>query len=421
MSKAGEKRAEIEVIAGELGLKELLDQDVFTLSNGQSRRARIAQALLRKPELLLIDEPFMGLDPPSKKTLSGLLDRISSNSSKASETSGPEDTAKLKVPVVLGLRGQDTVPQWVDELAWVEDNELKAYGDKSSVVEQVWEKLGHRIHLESSTSQPTGIVERVWAGIGSLPAQSAAPEPTASSDSPAVTPHVDMKNVTISYGTKTIIKNFSWTISPGERWALFGPNGSGKTTLTSLLTSDHPQTYSLPITHFGLSRLPTPGRPGVSLFQLQRRIGISSPEIHAFFPRHLTLRRAVLSGFADTPLTPPVMTPEEKAYAEELMKEFSGIVDWEKPFGDATLETQRVVLFLRAVVGKRDLVVLDEAFSGMGEEVREKCFAYLEGSRWDKARQALVVISHSSEEVPREVGMWVRLGERGSGAEFGRF
>lgn len=52
-----EQRA-VESIARELGLFELLDQDVMTLSNGQSRRARIAQALLRKPELLIVDEPF---------------------------------------------------------------------------------------------------------------------------------------------------------------------------------------------------------------------------------------------------------------------------------------------------------------------------------------------------------------------------
>ena len=48
----------VEDLAGKLGLKSFMDMPLITLSNGQTRRARILKALLAKPELLLLDEPL---------------------------------------------------------------------------------------------------------------------------------------------------------------------------------------------------------------------------------------------------------------------------------------------------------------------------------------------------------------------------
>ena len=41
-----------------LGVDKLLDGSLMNLSNGQQRRARIVKALLRDPEILLLDEPY---------------------------------------------------------------------------------------------------------------------------------------------------------------------------------------------------------------------------------------------------------------------------------------------------------------------------------------------------------------------------
>lgn len=214
--------------------------------------------------------------------------------------------------------------------------------------------------------------------------------------------------------------------SPDDGWQLIANAGSGKTTLTSLITSDHPLTYALPIKHFGRARLPEPGRPGMSVFQIQARIGLSSPELHAFFPRHLSLRRCVESGFAPTFLSAPSIPPAERTRLDTVLGEFEGLLDgqsWERRFGDADLSTQRLALFLRATVPRRDLVVYDEAFSGMRRDVCERCFAFLSSeSGWEDSRQAMVCISHASDEVPPGVDRWVRLGEKGGQepAVFGR-
>lgn len=269
------------------------------------------------------------------------------------------------------------------------------------------------------------------------------------------------------------------------------------------MCSDHPQTYSLPIKLFGRSRLPSPGQPGVSIFDIQARIGHSSPEIHAFFPRNLSIRQAIENAWADTFLARPLLTherdlrvdaclrwfqPELDASYDSAKKEVdddSNIdpdsidsdrkeptrrrdfsrgnitrrsVDWADNvrFGDATFSAQRLALFLRALVKQPDLLILDEAFSGMDDYIRDKCMLFLaygeqkvwirssinrpNGNRMNRLQtsfhytsgkaviqglqkeQALVCVSHVPEEVPGLVREWVCLPEANGGkaARFGR-
>ena len=116
-------------------------------------------------------------------------------------------------------------------------------------------------------------------------------------------------------------------------------------------------------------------------------------------------------------------------------------------FGEAPFSAQRVALLLRAIVKKPDLVVLDEAFSGMDVDVRDKCMLFLtwgqtygyefydtpsgrgrriiqentstplaqEVFRGLSDDQALICVSHVKDEVPGVIRSWMRLPEATSG------
>ena len=228
---------------------------------------------------------------------------------------------------------------------------------------------------------------------------------------------------------------------------------------------------------FGHGRLPQPGRPGISIFDIQERIGQSSPEVHAFFPRDLTLRRTIETAWADTFLGTPKLTYKRDSIVDAVLHWFEPElnpstkvtlrgkapkpsskqdVDWadDLRFRDLSFSSQRVALFLRAVVKKPDLIVLDEPFSGMDEYVRDKCMLFL---AWGQTRfyryygtncqplaqkqvavtaadvlgdvfmdglsedQALICVSHVKEEVPDVVREWMCLPEANEGkpARFG--
>jgi len=486
--------ATLDRVIKDLRLGDLAYMPVSNLSNGQTRRSRIAKALLSNPEVLLLDEPFMGLDPPTLLTLSPMLYRL----------------AKANAPrLVLTLRPQDPIPDWITHLIYLTGKcsislkglksevlaELKCIGLPSHTLHEVGRTLTSEGILEPEASRSPPEKEKLEAVSGSRTAiLSRDGYPLDDAQAPEIgEPLIEMQGPHVAYGSKSVLGKWTqdvdgtpkdglwWTIRRGERWGIFGPNGSGKTTILSLICSDHPQTYSLPIRLFGRSRLSEPGQLGISIFDIQARIGHSSPEIHNHIPKSLTLRKVLANAWSETFRGVPKLdnSANERIHAclrwferdlrpldhninEDEVPDISSSLKWADDliFGGLPFSAQRVALFLRAIIKQPDLVILDEAFSGMDDEVRDRCLLFLahgETKRFADSRphylidtekverprriieselskmgqvrieglhknQALLCISHVREEIPGSIREWICLPEANTGepARFGR-
>ncbi|KAI1322302.1 ABC transporter [Xylariaceae sp. FL0255] len=473
----------LDRIVRDLKLSQLLDLPVAFLSNGQGRRARIARALLTAPEVLLLDEPFMGLDPPTVAGLSPLLHALAS---------------KANPRLVLSARPQDPIPAWITHLVYLRsDCQVGLMGDKETVLEglrkyvrEVWRgaqvedsKLAvqHLVQM-GKTLTANGIEGEALMGDEAAATDKATKIDDTRTSRSIGKPLVEMSGCQVQYRGNIALGNWKqnvdgqdqeglyWVVRRGERWGVFGPNGSGKTTIVSLICSDHPQTYSMPIRLFGQNRLPEPGSVPMTFWDIQSRIGHSSPEVHQHMPRSLTVRQVIENAWANTFRTKAKLDQEAVGKVEACLQWFEPelnpvytssphpVLEAEKQnlkwadhymFGELSFSAQRVALFLRAVVKNPDIVVLDEACSGMDDGVRNRCLLFLEAGqtkqyvkssdgsetivesdasqRGDvKIRgltddQALICISHVREEIPDCIREWICLPEAHSGqpARFG--
>lgn len=345
-----------------LGLEALLEKTLIKLSNGETRKVLLAEALLQNPALLLLENPFAGLDAEARQSLNQLLTSIS--------LSG----------ITLVMTGAATpIPDAVTHIAHFNENEpFKTFSKEAYQQQEVPAKVQEPIDKDISTLLP------------------AKPEA-------AFKILVGMEDVSVRYDDKTILDGINLTIGTGERLALIGHNGAGKSTLLSLIYGDNPQAYANKITLFDRRR-----GSGESIWEIKSRIGFVSPELFQYFPARQSCGEVVESGFYDTLGLFKAQTAEKSAAALRWMRVL-GIDDIHaEQFQHVSASKQRLCLLARALVKNPALLILDEPCHGF-DESQLLNFKYLINTLCQGSNLSLIYVSHYAHEIPECITKTVRL------------
>ena len=342
-------------------LGHLLDKRIVLLSSGELRKFQLAQALLERPRLLVVDNPFIGLDATTRDLLCSVLARVSSRNN---------------LQVVLVLSMLDDVPEFVTSVVPVENMFVGAKVSRDEYLSQL------------DIVYDIAAIKNAQQRVLSLPYKN----PICTAERV-----VELNKVSVKYDERVILNSLDWVVENGEKWALSGENGAGKSTLLSLVCADNLQSYACDIALFGRKR-----GSGESIWEIKKNIGYVSPEMHRSYLRNLPVIDIVASGLHDT-IGLYVQTPQEELEICDWWLETFGIAGLrDKSFLKISSGEQRLVLLARAFVKDPALLILDEPLHGLDTYNRRKAKAVIEAFSQRRGKTMLFV-SHYESELPNTI------------------
>ena len=337
-------------------LEDLLDKYIILLSSGELRKYKLAASLFTKPKVLIMENPFIGLDAETRDQLKALLGMLAKEQG---------------LQIVLVLAKTDEIPSFITHIVEVKDMCVK---DK--LVNSLQCIVDSYDYQKSAEGCETNNVEKNGVQGNEV---------------------IRFNHVTIRYGERTILKDLNWTVRRGEHWALSGQNGSGKSTLLSLVCADNPQGYACDISLFGHRR-----GSGESIWDIKRHIGYVSPEMHRGYKQNIPAIQIVASGLKDTVGLYVRANEEEKNQCRKWLKRLGiGHLE-ERKFMEMSSGEQRLVLLARAFVKEPDLLILDEPLHGLDDENRRMVKALVD-DYCQNPDVTLIYVTHYQEELPHSI------------------
>src|SRR5436189_1369901 len=198
---------EIENVLQLMKIEHLRTKPLIQLSNGENKKLQIARSLLEGPSVLIMDQPFIGLDKETRNYLHDLINEL----------------ANAGILIIL-ITSPDEIPRCIRKILLLEDGKMKALSEQKDFAEEyLLQEKRSDIHAINKDE-----LRRLVSNTSPIYFDCA----------------IRMNNVNVQYGEKQILQQINWEVMNGERWLLSGPNGAGKSTLLSLITADNPQAYA---------------------------------------------------------------------------------------------------------------------------------------------------------------------------------
>lgn len=336
---------ELESLSGHFGMRVLLNKRVGTLTTGEISKILILKSLLHHPQLLILDEPFKGLDRRSKQGVAEIIGNL----------------MRTGLHLILITHCIEEIGPEISHVLVLTADGVQKMGRKngvlqSHVLQQIYHIDHNPLHREPlSALQPSHPARRhlsKWRSIN---------------DMPEGTKLVEMIHVNVQYDRHAVLKNVHWTICKGENWMVHGSDGAGKTTLLKLITGENLQAYANNIFLFGKKK-----GSGESIWDIKQKIGWISSDLHSRYPANIKGADVVCSGFFDSVGLFCNATTTQRNQVEKWLSALG--IDYlaRENYGELSHGQKQMLLIARAIIKSPPLLLLDEPCEGLDFANRRK-------------------------------------------------
>ena len=356
--------------SGTFRLYDITQKKINYLSSGELRKLLIINALCDSPDLLILDNPYIGLDAESRIDFDVAMKQL--------RESG--------VSVVFLLCDPHDIPDYVDSI--IEMKECKIgypITDKEYISKFIAQSS--ETNTEPDLLFPPYTKPRLYDGCDIV---------------------FSIKDGHARYGDKRIFEDFNWTVRHSECWALRGPNGSGKSLLLSMVCADNPQGYSNDITLFDRKR-----GSGESIWDIKDAIGYVCPEMQLYFKSNATVKEIIIQGMRNSLNRYKKSTPEEIESVESWMQTLDISNLAERHFFELSSGEQRIVMLARAIAKQPELMVLDEPLHGLDQDHKRRINRII-SKLVENNGSTLIYVSHYIDELPECIRKVKEIGSKSS-------
>jgi len=317
-------------------LEERAGEPAGALSGGEQQMLAIAQALVMRPKLLMIDELSIGLSPAIVTQLLGVVREIS-------RTGTTVIVVEQSVNVALLL---------AERAVFMQKGEVRFSGPTAELLER------------------RDIMQAVF--LGKAPAASMAP---VRRDHQSTEKVLSAENLSISFGGISALHDVSLSMEAGEVVGIIGPNGAGKTTLFDALSGVvHLDTGMVMLGATDVTAMSSDARARLGMGRLFQNSRLF-PSLTARETITVAMHRHLTGGAISSALWSPESRKQERRAARrvsELILLLGLEAYADKYLGDLSVGTKRVVDIACALASRPSVLLLDEPSSGLSQAEAEQ-------------------------------------------------
>ncbi len=328
------------------------------LSTGEARKVLLLQAVLAAPSLLILDDPFEGLDRAAVAELAQAIVHVA-------------ERLPTLVVGTFGARDLPFAPEALREVVVLADRRP----DRSPVFRGTPQEFLARA-ADPSTHRTLPPVD-----LGSW-------YPPLD---PGV-PLVELVDGHVRYGEQVVFEHLDFRVGPGQHTLIEGPNGSGKSSLLEMITGDHPQAYSNDLHLFGRRR-----GSGETVWDIKKSIGLVSARLHRDYRVGGSVEEVLLSGLFDSIGVYQRPEPSDRARAQAWLAWLELGLAPTAAFRELSFGQQRLVLIARAAIKVPPLVVMDEPTAGLDGDNRLRALELVE-SLSTQQKSTVLMVTHRADE-----------------------